>query len=520
MIRTRFAPSPTGYLHIGGVRTALFNWLFARGNHGKFVLRIDDTDRQRNVDDALRPILDGFRWLGIDWDEGPDVGGENGPYYQSQRSDRYSAASERLLEIGRAYRDYATSDEIQSEREAAERDKRHFSYSRRWMAETDEDVVRFEKEGRVAVVRLKMPREGQCQFRDVVRGNVSFDWAREQDHVVQRANGSCLYHLASVVDDHEMQITHVIRAEEHLSNTPRQIFIARALGYKLPVFAHLPYVAEPAGKRKISKRKLKNYLKNRDFQKLFDHGHQIAQAIGLEVNAETFNPVIVDFYQHVGYLPAALINYLLLLGWSLDDKTEHFTREDMFSHFSLERVVKAPASFDPQKLAAFQERHMRDLPIKHKVALVLPYLQQANLVDRPAPCDIAGKLTPILAATGDRIKVAGDILQFDEFFVADRDLKIDDKAFEKRISKNSNAPDLLRKFKEQLNHTEPFDAPQLEQLMHGFVEDEGVKIGQIIHAVRVAVTGKSVGIGLFDTLAILGRESCLNRIERLLERIQ
>ncbi len=211
-VRTRFAPSPTGYLHIGGVRTALFNWLFARRHGGQFLLRIDDTDAERNVAEALRPILDGFRWLGLDWDEGPEVGGPYAPYYQSQRGDRYRAEVERLVAGGAAYRDYATTQEIQAERETAQREKRRFLYSRRWMAETDAQAAAFEAEGRRAIVRLRMPREGVCAFHDLVRGAVEFEWALEQDHVVRRADGSCLYHLASAVDDHDFAITHVIRA--------------------------------------------------------------------------------------------------------------------------------------------------------------------------------------------------------------------------------------------------------------------------------------------------------------------
>ncbi len=519
MVRTRFAPSPTGYLHIGGVRTALFNWLFARRHGGQFILRIDDTDQQRNIETALQPILHGFRWLGLDWDEGPEVGGPHEPYYQSQRADFYKHAVNRLLDRGFAYRDYATADEIKSEREVAERDKRQFVYSRRWMAETDAEAARFEAEGRQAVVRLKMPRQGQCRFEDQVRGDMQFDWAAEQDHVIQRADGSCLYHLATVVDDHDLDITHVIRAEEHLSNTPRQIFIAQSLGYKIPEYAHLPYVAEPGGKNKLSKRKMAQYLKNPEFKKLYDHGENIARRIGHAISADTFNPVIVDFYREVGYLPDAIINYLLLLGWSLDDKTEEFTRDDMIRHFSLERVNKGPASFDPLKLFAFQVRHMVAFPMKKKVAMVLPYLQKAGLVDSPPSCDIGPKLTQILEAAGDRIKVAGDILDYPEFFVADDQLEYDQKDFDKRLRKPSDAAELLTKFRDQLAAVEPFDPEHLEPSLKSFVESEGVKIGQIIHALRVAVTGKSVGLGMFETLAIVGRDSCLARINRALTQI-
>ncbi len=268
--------------------------------------------------------MHGFRWLGIDWDEGPEVGGPFAPYFQSQRLPRYQVAVERLLAAGLAYRDYATPDELQAEREAAVQEKRPFLYSRRWMAETESEQRAFEAAGRQGVVRLKMPREGRLTIHDLVRGDVEFDWAREQDHVIQRADGTCLYHLASVVDDFDFEITHVIRAEEHLSNTPRQIFIAQSLGYPLPEYAHLPFVAEPGSHNKLSKRKLDKYLKNRDFAQLNEHGQRIAAAVGLSTAAETFNPVIVDFYEQVGYLPDAIINYLLLLGWSLDDKQRVF----------------------------------------------------------------------------------------------------------------------------------------------------------------------------------------------------
>jgi len=513
-VRTRFAPSPTGYLHIGGVRTALFNWLLAKGQGGQFVLRIDDTDQQRNVEEALAPILHGLQWLGLDWDEGPDVGGAFGPYYQSQRLDRYQAAARKLLASGAAYRDFARPDELQAEREEAQKAGRPFTYSRRWRAETDADAARFEAEGRQAVVRLLMPREGTLVLDDLVRGRVEFPWANEQDHVIQRADGTCLYHLASVVDDHEMRISHVVRAEEHLSNTPRQVFIFQQLGYELPQFAHLPYVAEPGSKTKLSKRKLDKYIKNREFAALMEHGQSIARRLGLTVSAETFNPVIVDFYEQVGFLPDAILNYLLLLGWSLDDKTEDFTHEEMLRRFSLDRVNKAPASFDPEKLMSFQARAMQQLPLKQKVARMVPFLQQAGLVASPPPCETGPFVTQLVEAAGDRIKVTGDILDYDEFFVANDKFVYDPKAFEKRITKPAGAVDLLAKFRTALADVEPFTAESLESWLRDWVAGEGIRLGDVIHAVRVAVTGKAVGFGLFDTLAILGRDRCLARIDR------
>ena len=519
MVRTRFAPSPTGFLHIGGVRTALFNWLFARKHGGRFVLRIDDTDQQRNVEAALQPILDGFRWLGLDWDEGPEQGGDYGPYFQSQRSGNHQAAAQALLAKGLAYRDFARPEEVAGEREAAEKSGQPFRYSRRWMAETDEQARSFESEGRSYVVRLKMPREGECRFRDLVRGDVAFDWAQEQDHVVQRADGSCLYHLASVVDDHDFAISHVIRAVEHLSNTPRQIFIAQSLGFEPPQFAHLPFVAAPGGKQKLSKRKIAQYLKNREFQQLYDHGAAIAEQTGATIDPEQFNPVLVEFYSRVGYLPSAILNYLVLLGWSLDDRTEDFSVEQMIEHFSLERVNTAPAAFDPAKLSAFQARHMARLDLKKKTSRAVKFLQQAGWVADPPSCDLGPRVAAVLQAAGDRFQVAGDILGFPEFFVEDDQLTFDASAVAKRLAKG-DAADLLAEFAGEVRslESEP-NAETWERALKSFLEQRGRKIGELIHAVRVAVTGRAVGAGMFETLAILGRDACLRRFERALRHL-
>jgi glutamyl-tRNA synthetase len=515
-VRTRFAPSPTGYLHIGGVRTALFNWLFARKHGGQFLLRIDDTDADRNVAEALQPILDGFRWLGIDWNEGPEVGGPFQPYFQSQRLPHYQKAVQQLLDGGYAYRDYATMEELKVERDEAERDKRAFLYSRKWMAETKADAKRFESEGRSGVVRLKMPRDGQCIFNDEVRGELAFDWEKEQDHVIQRADGTCLYHLASVVDDRDFEITHVIRAVEHLPNTPRQIFIAQSLGCKLPVYAHLPYVAEPGSQNKLSKRKIPQYLKNADFKRLYDHGVDIAKRCGVQEDANSFNPVLVDFYREVGYLPAAILNYLVLLGWSLDDKTEDFSVEEMVKNFTLERVTRAPASFDCKKLWAFQDRWMQKLPVKQRVAMMVPYLQRAGLVSKPVDCDVGPLLTKIVEAAGDRLKTAGDILAYaDFFFVPDDKLKFDEKEFPKKLGTPA-ARQLLKKFRDGLGSVDPFDNPTLENYLKTVATSNGVKTGDLVHPVRMAVTGKAVGPGLFDCLSLLGKEACVRRIDNAL----
>jgi glutamyl-tRNA synthetase len=518
-VRVRFAPSPTGYLHIGGVRTALFNWLFARRHGGSFILRVDDTDQQRNLSEALAPILEGFRWLGLGWDEGVEVGGPYAPYFQSQRLERYQAASAKLLEVGYAYRDYARPEEIAAERKTAESAGRPYLASRGWAAETEADRARFEAEGRSFVVRLKMPRSGQCTIEDRIRGQVTSEWAAEADHVIQRADGTCLYHLASVVDDVEMEISHIIRAEEHLSNTPRQIWIFQGLGAPLPVFAHLPVVAEPGSRVKLSKRKLDKYLKNAEFAGLYERGKRIAERLGHAVAAETFNPVIVEFYRVAGFEPEAILNYLMLLGWSLDDKTEILSRDERIAHFSLEGVNKGAASFDPAKLLSFQERYMQALSVEERTARCLPFVEQAGWVATPASVGETSKVGAIVEAANERIKIAGDVLDYDEFFVADETLAYDEKAFDKRLRKPPQAAALLAALRVELAATPDFTAAGLERLFHGFVESRGLGLGDVVHAARVAVSGKAVGFGLFDILAILGRDSVLARIDRALARL-
>jgi glutamyl-tRNA synthetase len=515
-VRTRFAPSPTGFLHIGGVRTALFNWLFSRHSGGKYVLRIDDTDQQRNVEAALAPILHGFHWLGLHWDEGPEIGGPYAPYFQSQRSARYQAAVDRLLAEGFAYRDFATGPEMEAERKAAEAQKVQFQYSRRFMAATEEDRGRFTAEGRAAVVRLKMPREGKLVLPDLVRGTVEFEWAQEADHVIQRSDGSFIYHLANVVDDHDFGITHVIRAEEHLSNTPRQVFMVQALGYPMPRYAHLPYVAEPGSKRKLSKRKLDAYLKNPDFARVHQHGMAIAAALGLPTSAETFNPVTVDFYEQVGYLPEAVVNYLLLLGWSLDDRTEFFTRAQMIESFSLERVNPAPASFDATKLVAFQAHYMHELPLPEKVARMMPFLEKAGLVRAPIDPAVEQKVAQLVEVLGDRLKVFGDIVLQAGFFFG-QDVAYEEKAFAKRVMA-PGAAERLADYRSWLAGRTAFDAATLERETQAYLAERSLALGDIVHAVRVAVTGTGTGPGFFECLALIGQPTCLHRIDRALAR--
>ena len=508
-VRTRFAPSPTGYLHIGGVRTALFNYLFAKKHGGQFILRIDDTDQQRNVKEALQPILDGFRWLGLNWDEGAEVGGPHGPYYQSQKLERYQEAIQQLLAKGLAYWDYAKPEEAKAEMILAEKEKRPKIYSRKWMAKSGSDRARFEAEGRLGAVKLLMPREGTCRFFDHIRGDMAIAWSAEQDTVIQRSDGTVTYNLANVIDDFDMKISHVIRAEEHLSNTPRQLFILDGLGYNRPEYAHVPFVAEPGSKNKLSKRKIAQYLNNQDFKKVYDHGKGIADQIGLKTEPESFNPVLVDFYEKVGYLPAAILNYLVLLGWSLDDSREDFTLQQMVELFSLERVNKGPASLDVKKLFSVQERYMNALPVADRVAMTIPYIGEPSPVrDRV--------IAQIVEAAGPRIKVAGDILDYVDFFLPDEQLPYEPKAVEKHLKKEPGSG-WIGELRQIVATAEPFDVPTLKAAIEAFIQAKQVKPIPVTQTLRVAVTGKEVGFGMYETLAILGRERCLARIDRSLK---
>ncbi|QDU01267.1 Glutamate--tRNA ligase 1 [Gimesia chilikensis] len=518
-VRTRFAPSPTGYMHIGGMRTALFNWLWARHNGGQFILRIDDTDQERNIAAALDPILQAFKWLGLNWDEGPEVGGDFGPYFQSERNDLYRAAVDQLLADGKAYYCYDTPEQIQADREAAQSEKRNYLNIRRSLELTDSQKEQFAAEGRPAVVRLLVPRDQKIQIDDAVRGHVEFDAGLMPDPVILRANGTPLYNLATVVDDAQMQITHVIRAEEHLSNTPVQVLIYQALGYELPQFAHIPFVAAPGGKEKLSKRKLDKYRKSPQFKKMFDKADAVFPRIGL-ANAEGLDPVMVEYYEKIGYLPEAILNALARLGWSLDDKTEIMSLDTIVENFTLDRVVKAAAGLDPDKLLSFQSHWMNQLSLDEKVAMCSPYLVKAGLVEDADDETIKQKIGQVITGMEDRLKIASDILDFDEFFVADNELEYDSKAFKKRIQKSDQAVELLDKIKNQLAATEDFSAAGLDKLLHDFVEAEGIGMGQIIHALRVAVSGKATGIGMFDCLSILGKESCVRRIDRAMALAQ
>ena len=482
-VRTRFAPSPTGFLHIGGVRTALFNWLLARHHGGQFILRIDDTDQQRHVEDAVARILDGFRWMGMDWDEGPEVGGPHGPYYQSQRADRYRRAADALVASGHAYRDYSTEAERAADKAAAERAKVAYRFRRKPMDEPR--LASLDAEGRTFALRFQVPPGRRLVVRDAIKGDVEQKSDEIGDFVIIRPDGTPLYNFASVVDDIDMEITHVVRAEEHLSNTFPQLLVFEALGATLPTFAHLPYVAEPGSKSKMSKRKTEEYEKR---------------------------GILIMLHQYIakGYLPEAMMNYLSRLGWSYDDTQEIFTRPELIEKFSLDRVNSSPASYDQDKLFWVEGEWMKTLTPEQKLAGVLPFLTAENLVAEPLTDAARARIMAVIEALGDRLKVFSDILKLGRYFFTD-ELAFDPDAVKKRLRKDG-VPALLRDLDALLAAVEPFDVPTLEAATHAFAESRGLHMGNVVNPLRVATTGQGVGPGLYDCLAILGRDACRRRL--------
>jgi len=480
-VRTRFAPSPTGFLHIGGVRTALFNWLLARHAGGRFLLRIDDTDRQRHVGDAVGLILDGFRWMGIDFDEGPGVGGDSGPYYQSQRGEHYREAADRLVAAGHVYRDYSTDADRAAMKAQADAAKRPFRF--RGPGHSDADLARFEAEGRPYALRFRVPQGRSVVVHDLIKGDVEQRTEEIGDFVIVRPDGSPLYNFASVVDDVAMRITHVVRAEEHLSNTSPQVLLFEALGATLPAFAHLPFVAEPGSKRKLSKRE--NYEK-----------------LGIYV--------YLHEYRDKGYLPEAMMNYLARLGWSWDDSQEIFHRAELVEKFTLDKVNSSPASHDPDKLYWIEGEWMKTLSADQKVAGALPFLQREGLVPEPVPAATLARVGAVVLALGDRLKVFSDVVSLGRYFFTDG-VTYDPDAVKKRLRKEG-VPDLLRGLDGVLAAAEPFDLPTLEAAVHAYAEAHGLGMGLVVNALRVATTGQGVGPGLYDCLVILGRETCRARV--------
>ncbi len=491
-IRVRFAPSPTGFLHIGGARTALFNWLFARRHGGTFILRIEDTDEVRSTEDSVQAILRGLTWLGLDWDEGPslkskdDVRGSYGPYYQMQRLDLYKKYADQLLNEGKAYRCYCTPEELEAMRTRAMLAKRPPKYDGRCRTITEAQRKEKEAAGFKAVVRFKTPVEGATQFDDIVRGHVVFENALLDDFVLLKASGVPTYQFAVVVDDYLMKITHVIRGDDHLSNTPRQILIMEGLGWgdfaKGLKFAHLSMILGPDGTR-LSKR----------------HG-----------------ATSVEEYERQGFFAEAMMNYLALLGWSTEDSQQIFTREDMISKFELERCGKSPSIFDPTKLLWMNGEYIRHTSPDDFLKRALPFIKEAGLMAN----EPGGELSPerfayFKACVGleqEKAKLLTDVPKLIDFLVKD-DYPMDEKSVEK-VLKAPGAIGLLMEIRQRLAEQADFSAAAIEQFCKNFAAEKGVKNGAVYHPVRVATSGRQQGPSLFHYLEVLGKPKVLARIQK------
>jgi glutamyl-tRNA synthetase len=459
-VRSRFAPSPTGYLHIGGARTALFSWLFARGRGGRFVLRIEDTDRERSTEESVRAILDGLRWLGIDWDEGP--------FFQSQRTGLYRAAVEELLSRGRAYRCSCSPEELQRKRERALQEGRKPAYDRTCRDRTRPPEGPF-------TVRFKAPLDGETRFRDLIKGEIAFRNEDLDDLVLARSDGSPTYNLCVVVDDSDMRITHVIRGEDHLNNTPKQIQIYRALERPVPEFAHVPLILG-LDRARLSKR----------------HG-----------------ATSVTAYRERGYFPEALVNYLARLGWSYGDQ-EIFTRDELIEKFRIEDVGKSSGVFNPEKLDWVNAQYMRTLPLERLVHDVKPFLAARGVVDRDDRW-----IGRMVATLRERVTTLAELVEVGSYYWSE-DVEIDPAAAAKFLTPQT-VP-VLERLADRLAAVEAWTVEGIERAFREVMAETGLGLGKIAQPARVAVTGGTASPGIFEVLEVVGRERTLRRLKTAVAR--
>ena len=463
-VRVRFAPSPTGYLHIGGVRTALFNWLFARHNQGAFILRIEDTDRSRSTEESIQAILDGLRWLGLDWDEGP--------IRQMDRLGIYKEHAERLLKEDKAYLCYCTPEELEARRKEAQAKKLIPRYDGRCRDRKGPAP------GRPAAIRFKNPSTGQTVVEDLVKGRVQFDNVQLDDLIMLRSDGVPTYNFGVVVDDTLMRITHVIRGDDHLNNTPRQIQIYHALGYPLPKFAHLSMILGP-DKTRLSKR----------------HG-----------------ATSVTEYQNQGYLPEALINYLARLGWSHGDQ-EVFSREELIEKFSLDKVVSSPAVFNPEKLLWLNGHYIHEADPRRLAALMTPFLSSQGLT-------LEGMTGPgmdqMIAAVRSRSRTLAELAQGMAYFLKD-EVSFDEPARAKFLTPEVRP--ILIELASRLETTASFTPVDLEKTFKELLDQKGLKLSQLAQPVRVALTGRTVSPGIYEVMEILGKDRSLQRLKKAVDLI-
>lgn len=482
-VRVRYAPSPTGHPHVGNIRTALFNWLFARHNGGRFIVRIEDTDVARRVEGSVESILGGLKWLGMDWDEGPEVGGEYGPYVQSERLELYHQAAEKLVAEGHAYRCYCSPQRLTEMRNEQAMQKQPPGYDRHCRNLSLAETAELEASGIKPVIRFKFPAEGQTVIKDLIRGEVTFDNAVINDFVIMKSDGFPTYHLASIVDDHLMEISHILRAEEWLSSTPSHLALYKALGYEPPLFGHMPILLG-TDRSKLSKR----------------HG-----------------AVSITDYQREGFLPEAMFNFLALLGWSLDDKTEQFTQQELIKYFTLERVGKTGAIFNREKLEWLNGVYIRSLSPEEFANRAMPFLEKGlgENIPRPLNNEYACQIMPLIQ---ERAKTLAEIPSLVDFFFAPQ-LEYEPELL---IGKKMDAAATLKALESSLSGLEglnSFDDESMESLLRPMAEELGLKVGQLFGALRVAVTGRTVAPPLFGTMTVLGRELSLERIAQAIAKL-
>ncbi len=465
-VKVRFAPSPTGVLHIGGVRTALFNWLFARHHGGQFVLRIEDTDRGRSTEESIAEILASMRWLGLDWDEGP--------YRQTERQELYSQKVAQLLQAGKAYRCYCTAEDLERKRGAAQKKGRKPKYDGTCRERTNAPTAA------PSVVRFKAPLAGSVVVEDMLRGKVVFDVAELDDLILQRTDGSPTYNFVVVVDDADMGITHVVRGDDHLSNTPRQCLLYDALNFSPPQFAHISMITG-ADKARLSKR----------------HGATSALA-----------------YRDMGYLPAAMINYLARLGWSHGDQ-EIFSRDEMIRNFSLDAVHTSAAVFNLEKLSWLNEHYIKTTPPTDLARHLEPFLRRAGVLPEGHGRD-AAEIAAVIPSLNQRAKTLVEMAEKSAFYFKE-EVEFDEAARKKFLT--ADAATLLEKVAAELSQLENFSAAEIEALFKKIVTAEGVKLGKLAQPVRVALTGTTVSPGIYDVILLLGREKTLARLNDALRKI-
>lgn len=479
--RTRFAPSPTGYLTVGGAWTAFFTWLLARHHHGQFVVRIEDTDRSRSTEAFEAALLEDLRWLGLDWDEGPDIGGPYGPYRQTERTALYKDHARLLVERGAAYPCYCTPEELEAERTRAAAEHRPYRYSGCCRDLTPSERQRLEREGRRPTLRFRVPREHPIVVQDLVLGRVEFAPEDLDDFIIQRSDGTPLYNFANVVDDHGMRITHITRGSEHLSNTPRQFLMYDAFGWPQPQVAHFPSLLG-VDRKKLSKR----------------HGD-----------------TAVREYAAQGYLPEALVNFFALMGWYPEDGREVFSVAELIQRFRIEDMGKSGAVFDGQKLTWMNGVHMQETYRRDPdrvVDLVMEALRGEGLLDGEGGAEQRAYVARVVGIMGERLRLPRDILTYGDFFFRD-EVAFDPQAVRKYL-RGAKTVALLRRLRAALGEVSPFDLGAIEAAVRGAASEMGVEGKVVIHPLRVALTGKTVGPSLFELTEVLGKDRVLRRLDR------